>query len=280
MHAGGYVPDEVTNAIVRGPARASRTPPSGFLLDGYPRTAAQVAELDAHARGARARARRGPRARPSTRTRSSQRLLKRAETEGRADDTEDVIRAPPGRSTARRPHRSRSSTRDARPAAPGRRHGRRRRGRPTRLAARRIDGALRRDRAVMFGRRPAPDQDPRADPRSCARPGWSSGETLELLRERAAARRDDRRAGRHRRGATSAATAATPSFLGYHGFTGTLCISVNDEVVHGIPGPRGLVEGDLVSIDCGAIVDGLARRRGRHRRRRRPGGRRPRTTWR
>ncbi|GAA1163214.1 type I methionyl aminopeptidase [Ornithinimicrobium humiphilum] len=49
---------------------------------------------------------------------------------------------------------------------------------------------------------------------------------------------------------------AIPSFLGYHGFRGSLCISVNDEVVHGVPGPRVLRDGDLVSIDCGAIVDG------------------------
>jgi methionyl aminopeptidase len=49
---------------------------------------------------------------------------------------------------------------------------------------------------------------------------------------------------------------ATPSFLGYHGFTGSLCVSVNEEVVHGIPGSRILHDGDLVSIDCGAIVDG------------------------
>ena len=49
---------------------------------------------------------------------------------------------------------------------------------------------------------------------------------------------------------------ATPSFLGYHGFTGTICTSVNDEIVHGIPGTRVLAAGDLVSIDCGAIVDG------------------------
>jgi methionyl aminopeptidase len=48
----------------------------------------------------------------------------------------------------------------------------------------------------------------------------------------------------------------TPSFLGYHGFTGTLCTSVNEEVVHGIPGSRVLEEGDLLSIDCGAIVEG------------------------
>jgi methionyl aminopeptidase len=49
---------------------------------------------------------------------------------------------------------------------------------------------------------------------------------------------------------------ATPSFKGYHGFTGSICASVNDEVVHGIPGERGVEDGDVVSIDCGAIVDG------------------------
>ncbi len=49
---------------------------------------------------------------------------------------------------------------------------------------------------------------------------------------------------------------ATSNFLGYHGFTGVICTSVNDEVVHGIPGPRTLHDGDIISIDCGAIIDG------------------------
>jgi methionyl aminopeptidase len=50
---------------------------------------------------------------------------------------------------------------------------------------------------------------------------------------------------------------ATASFLGYHGYPATLCISVNDEIVHGIPAAdRVLAAGDLVSIDCGAIVAG------------------------
>jgi methionyl aminopeptidase len=49
---------------------------------------------------------------------------------------------------------------------------------------------------------------------------------------------------------------AVPSFLGYQGFPASICASVNDEVVHGIPGDRELREGDLVSLDCGAIVDG------------------------
>lgn len=49
---------------------------------------------------------------------------------------------------------------------------------------------------------------------------------------------------------------ATPSFLGYQGFPATVCVSVNDEIVHGIPGDRVISAGDLVSVDCGAIVDG------------------------
>jgi methionyl aminopeptidase len=53
------------------------------------------------------------------------------------------------------------------------------------------------------------------------------------------------------------AAGATPSFLGYHGYPATLCTSVNDEIVHAIPDPaRRLREGDVISIDCGAIVDG------------------------
>jgi methionyl aminopeptidase len=50
---------------------------------------------------------------------------------------------------------------------------------------------------------------------------------------------------------------AVPSFLGYHGFPGTICASVNNEIVHGIPSPhRILREGDIVSLDCGAILEG------------------------
>lgn len=52
------------------------------------------------------------------------------------------------------------------------------------------------------------------------------------------------------------AEGATSNFLGYHGFPGVICTSVNDEVVHGIPGSRVLRDGDIISIDCGAIVDG------------------------
>jgi methionyl aminopeptidase len=87
--------------------------------------------------------------------------------------------------------------------------------------------------------------------------GLLVGETLELLRDAvrpgistgeldALAERNIRAAG------------GVPSFLGYGHppFPGTICASVNDQVVHGIPGDRVLADGDVISIDCGAIVDG------------------------
>ena len=50
---------------------------------------------------------------------------------------------------------------------------------------------------------------------------------------------------------------AVPSFLGYHGFPASICASVNEEVVHGIPSPtRVLADGDMISVDCGAILEG------------------------
>ncbi|MEP7035934.1 MAG: type I methionyl aminopeptidase [Actinomycetota bacterium] len=85
--------------------------------------------------------------------------------------------------------------------------------------------------------------------------GLVVGETLELLRDQAVAGVTtgdlDRAAEDFIR-----SKGAIPSFLGYHGYTGSLCVSVNEQVVHGIPGPRTLRPGDLVSIDCGAILDG------------------------
>jgi len=87
--------------------------------------------------------------------------------------------------------------------------------------------------------------------------GLLVGETLELLRETV------------RPGVTTAeldavaeehirANGGVPSFQGYGQppFPGTICASVNDQVVHGIPGETTLRDGDVISIDCGAIVDG------------------------
>lgn len=56
--------------------------------------------------------------------------------------------------------------------------------------------------------------------------------------------------------ATIGEAGARAAFLGYHGFPATICASVNGQIVHGIPGSRRLVEGDIISIDVGAIVDG------------------------
>lgn len=51
---------------------------------------------------------------------------------------------------------------------------------------------------------------------------------------------------------------AKPAFKGYHGYPATLCISINEEVIHGIPSPRrALNEGDIVSMDVGAVLDGF-----------------------
>lgn len=87
------------------------------------------------------------------------------------------------------------------------------------------------------------------------RAGLVVGRTLELLREAT-------RPGVTPRELDALAEesirswGATPSFLGYDGFPASICASVNDVVVHGIPDDVPLVEGDLISIDCGAIVDG------------------------
>ena len=85
--------------------------------------------------------------------------------------------------------------------------------------------------------------------------GLVVGKTLELMRATAAAGMTtgelDAIAHDHIR-----SLGATSNFLGYHGFTGVICTSVNDEVVHGIPGSRVLQDGDILSIDCGAIIDG------------------------
>lgn len=49
---------------------------------------------------------------------------------------------------------------------------------------------------------------------------------------------------------------AVPTFKGYHGFPGSVCISINEQVVHGIPSGRRLKDGDIVSMDCGATLNG------------------------
>lgn len=71
------------------------------------------------------------------------------------------------------------------------------------------------------------------------RPGITTGE-LDMLAERLIRKRG-----------------AVPLFKGYNGFPGTLCMSVNEQVIHGIPGKLVLQEGDIVSVDVGAKIDGF-----------------------
>jgi methionyl aminopeptidase len=87
------------------------------------------------------------------------------------------------------------------------------------------------------------------------RAGLLVGQTLELLRSsvKTGMRTD----------ALDAIAAASikrgggiSNFNGYHGFRGVICVSLNDEIVHGIPGDRVIGDGDIVSLDCGAIIDG------------------------
>ncbi|MBX3279431.1 MAG: type I methionyl aminopeptidase [Acidobacteria bacterium] len=87
------------------------------------------------------------------------------------------------------------------------------------------------------------------------RAGLIVGETLTALRQMVApgvTTQDlDSEAERRIR-----AAGATPTFKGYHGYPASICASVNDEVVHGIPSGRKLQDGDLIKIDCGATLDG------------------------
>lgn len=106
----------------------------------------------------------------------------------------------------------------------------------------------------MFGREKLPVKEP-GQLRSMRAAGLVVGQCLAYVREQAVSGTTtgtlDELAHTFIRDA-----GAIPSFLGYQGFPATLCISVNDQVVHGIPGERVLADGDLVSVDCGAIVDG------------------------
>ena len=86
--------------------------------------------------------------------------------------------------------------------------------------------------------------------------GRVTGEVLRVLREAIApgmtTREMDAIAEREIR-----ARGAVPAFKDYRGFPATLCISLNEEIVHGIPGERRIQVGDVVGMDLGAIVDGL-----------------------
>ncbi|OXM66593.1 type I methionyl aminopeptidase, partial [Amycolatopsis vastitatis] len=75
--------------------------------------------------------------------------------------------------------------------------------------------------------------------RAAAKPGVSTAELDELAEQ------------------TIRDAGAVPSFKGYHGFPASICASVNEQIVHGIPAKtQMLADGDIISVDCGAILDG------------------------
>ena len=218
MDAGDYVPDEVTNLMVRNRIDEHDAEP-GFLLDGYPRTLAQVEELDGMIQFTGHQPRRRRRADRRRRTRSSRGCSQRAQVEGRADDTEDVIR--------RRQEVYAEQTeplievyRGPRHPDRGRRHGRGRRRHPAHLRrARRQSPELRRAddgpaaTAASRSRRPS-----RSTPMRAAGPGRRADPGAAA---RLGARRDHAPGSSTRSPRTTSASAgATPSFKGYHGLPG------------------------------------------------------------
>ena len=91
--------------------------------------------------------------------------------------------------------------------------------------------------------------------KSMRKAGLLVGQTLQLVRETikpgmTTSALDEVAAANIKRGGGKS------NFFGYHGFPATICASINDEIVHGIPGDRIIKEGDIVSVDCGAIIDG------------------------
>lgn len=95
-----------------------------------------------------------------------------------------------------------------------------------------------RDQMLLMRRAGLVVADALAAARAAARPGATTGDLDAVA------------------AAVIAEAGAQPSFLGYYDYPATICVSVNDEVVHGIPSGRVLEPGDVVSIDCGAIVAG------------------------
>jgi methionyl aminopeptidase len=191
MDKGEYVPDSVTNDMVRS-RLAEADAQDGFLLDGYPRTLDQVEALD------------GMLAELGTPLdlvlllvvepeEVVGRLVARGAEQGRSDDTEETIR--------RRLEVYAEQT----------------------AVMRRSGHLLHRVHDML---------------EAAIRPGITTDELDSLAHTMI---RDE---------------GAIPNFLGYQGYPATLCISVNDVVVHGIPDSRPLEEGDVVSIDGGLIVDG------------------------
>ena len=271
MDRGELVPDDVTIRMLlerlREPDAAA-----GVILDGFPRTDAQARALD-YALTAHGQAR-------------GERSLHRDAGGGDDPPAQRPLDLPRERAllprdvqSAQRRRRLRRGRLGAVPAA--RRQGRRRPG-----AARDPAAAVHPRWSTTTGSRafcarstgrsrstPSPDiaaaiRGSQGSPPEHGHPQVADRDREDAPRRphrgrgagargvRAEARRFDRRTSTGSPRRTSAANGAVPSFKGYHGYPASLCISIDDEVVHGIPGERTIREGQVVSIDAGAIYEG------------------------
>ena len=268
MHRGELVPDELVIAMIEAELKGC---PNGFVMDGFPRTVAQAQALDAmlERRGWKLDA---AMLFSADRPTLIERLASRW-TNPRTGRIYNVLTNPPkvagicdedGGELIQRDDDSaetvatRLDVYDAQTRAADRVLSEDREARRSRRARKRRGGR----EADRFGRRRGSDagsamvtlKSPReiemmrrsgkitarvlTGLMKTARPGMTTGE-LDALAERGI-----REAG------------GTPTFKGYNGFPASICASVNDEVVHGIPGSRVLRDGDLLSIDIGTTLDG------------------------
>ena len=276
MDQGGLVGDEIMVGIVRERLSQPDAVGRGYILDGFPRTVPQAEALDEITADAAASTSvldlDVPRELVLERL-SARRVCRDCGTNyvaaGVGEAAVDLRGLRRRRDAPRRRH-ARGDQPSARPlraadvaadrvlqrAGPARRH-RRRGHRPTKCSggspprstrpAARADGPLR-------PRRHPPAHAGGAAPHACRRPGGGRDARGRARRGRSPVSPPRRSTGVardviERRDATS-------NFFGYHGFPAVICTSVNDEVVHGIPGGRVLEDGDLLSVDCGAIVNG------------------------
>ena len=278
MDAGQLVPDEVTINMVRD-RLAEPDAGDGFLLDGFPRTVPQAAALDKLLADLgialdlvlelvvdddevirRLSGRRTCRGcgkiwhvefdAPDPRGRL--RPLRRRAVPARRRQGRDGRRA-----AARVRPRHRPAGRLLRRTGQAGRHRRDRTGGGRHRAGDRRPAVVRRDERTNAS--PATSRSStrrRSRSRRCAPPGWSSPTRSPRCGTRS-------RPGSPPPSSTQIAeeviraAGAVPSFKGYHGFPATICSSVNEQVVHAIPSAgQVLHDGDLISIDCGAVLDG------------------------
>ena len=252
IQAGNLVPDELTSAVVRD--RLSQADAAGgFLLDGYPRNLGQVADLDAFL-GGRGEELDAVIELVVPRDESIARLSLRAAKQGRSDDTEEVIA-----------NRLAIYERETAPILDVYRAARHRRARSTASArsTRSPTGSSPPSRPVASRALPPPDvvafrrsiyKSP-AQLRSMVEPGLITAAALDAVRALIApgvtTAELDAAASR-----VIGARGALSNFQMVRGYRHTICTSVNEQVVHGIPSARVLEPGDIVSIDAGAEYRG------------------------